>query len=65
MLALSLAEALEQVANGVVDGKARDPQRCVQVHIRPQQAGVREPSCSGHHREQEGREGLYRIDRVG
>ena len=32
-LALSLTEALEQVANGVVDGKARDPQHGVQGHI--------------------------------
>src|ERR1700730_15565912 len=64
-LALSLAEALEQVANGVVDGKARDSQQGVQGHIRTQQARVREPPCSGHHREQEGREGLHRIDRVG
>src|SRR6202171_587021 len=64
-LALSLAETLEQVANGVIGGKARDPQQRAQGHIRTQQTRGREPPCSGHHREQEGREGLHRIDGVG
>ena len=32
-LAVSLAEALEQVANGVIDGKALHPQQGMQGHI--------------------------------
>src|SRR6202167_6052891 len=32
-LALSLTEAFEQVANGVIDRKARDPQHGVQSHV--------------------------------
>src|SRR5712692_9788819 len=39
-LALSLAETFEQVANGVVDRKASDPQQFVQGHVRTQQTGV-------------------------
>jgi len=64
-LAVSLAEALEQVANGVIDGKALHPQQGMQGHIGTQQTGVREAPRSGHHREQESREGLHRIDGVG
>src|SRR5712691_9031373 len=37
MLALSLAETFEQVANGVVDREASDPQQFVQSHIGTQQ----------------------------
>src|SRR5216683_4016801 len=43
MLALSLPEPLEQVANGVVDGKASDPQQLVQGYVGTQQTGVCEP----------------------
>src|SRR5882757_3701614 len=39
-LALSLTEALEQIANGVIDRKARDPQHGVQSHVGTQQTGV-------------------------
>src|SRR6202166_1262421 len=42
-LALSLAEAFEQVANGVVDRKASDPQQFVQGHVGTRQTGVCEP----------------------
>ena len=46
-------------------GKRADPQHCVQGHVGTQQTGVCEPPRPGHHREQKGREGLHRIDRVG
>src|SRR6266481_5691240 len=64
-LALSLAEAFEQVANGVVDRKASDPQQFVQGYVGTQQTGVCEPPRPGHYRKQKGREGLHGIDRVG
>src|SRR5262249_51616997 len=41
-LALPLPEALEQVANRVVDGKTRNSQQRVQGGVGTQQAGVRE-----------------------
>ena len=50
-LALSLTEAFEQVANGVIDRKARDPQHGVQGHVGTQQTGVCEAPRSGHYRE--------------
>src|SRR6266699_2282682 len=65
MLALPLAETFEQVANRVVDRKASDPEQFVQGHIGTQQTGVCEAPRSGHHREQEGCEGLHRIDGIG
>src|SRR5437879_9782008 len=64
-LALPLAEALEQIANGVVDRKTRDPQQGLQGHVRTQQTRVCEAPRAGHHGEQKCREGLHRIDGVG
>src|SRR6266436_2979120 len=64
-LTLSLTEALEQVANGVITRKACDPQQGLQGHIRTQQTRVCKAPCSSHHREQKCREGLHRIDGVG
>src|SRR5258708_4845703 len=45
-LALSLHEAFEQVANGVITRKACDSQQGLQGHIRTQQTGVCKPPCS-------------------
>src|SRR5579863_3968558 len=42
-LALSLPKTLEQVANGVVDRKASDPEQLVQGYVGTQQTGVCEP----------------------
>src|SRR5271168_4064487 len=53
-LTLSLTEAFEQVANGVIARKARNPQHGVQGHVGTQQTGVREAPRSGHHRKQKG-----------
>src|SRR5271154_3758382 len=39
-LTLSLAEAFEQIANGVVDRKASDSEQFVQGHVGTQQTGV-------------------------
>jgi hypothetical protein len=64
-LALSLPKPLEQVANGVVDGKASDSQQLVQGYIGTQQTGMCEPPRPSHHRKQKCREGLHGIDRVG
>src|ERR1700730_8545295 len=64
-LTLSLAEAFEQIANGVVARETSDPEQPVQGDIGTQQTGLCEPPPSGHHREQKCREGLHRIDRVG
>src|SRR5258708_29321043 len=50
-LALSLTEAFEQIANGVIDRKARDPQHGVQSHVCTQQTRVCEAPRSGHYRE--------------
>src|SRR6202041_1023109 len=57
-LALSLTETFEQVANGVIDRKARDPQHRVQGHVGTQQTRVCEAPRSGHHRGEERGEGL-------
>src|SRR5690349_11201722 len=64
-LALALSEALEQVANGVVDRETRDSQQRVQGRISAQQTGVCKAPRSCYHGEQKRREGLYRIDGVG
>src|SRR6516162_4845438 len=64
-LTLSLPEALEQVANRVVDRKTGDSQQRLQGGVSAQQTGVREAPRSRYHGKQKRCESLYRIDGVG
>src|SRR5450759_1127002 len=64
-LALPLPKTLEQVAQGVVAGKTRQAQYLVQRRVGTQQTGVCKSSRSRQHGQQERREGLRRIERIG
>src|ERR1700676_3748816 len=64
-LALPLPKTLEQVAQGVIAGETRHAQRLVQRGVGTQNAGMRKSSRSRQHGQQERREGLRRIQRVG
>jgi len=59
-----LREALEQIPDRAIGGKAFHSQQSVQGAVRPQHPGVRKAPCSRHHRDQKRRERFARIDGI-